>query len=130
MKSKRLLARFTYSHKAYTLIELLVVIGLLGILTAVAIPSILKFMNKGEEEARLTEKDNVQLVVLAMLTDAKEDKLDNDYDEVETLTQIQGVTVTTPDGTYSLDNYLHLLGEPKQFIQAYDIAQDGTVTVD
>lgn len=108
MKFKRLLTRPAYSHKAFTLIELLVVIGLLGVLAAVAIPNILKFMHRGEEEAKLTEKDNVQLVVLAMLADAKEEELDGDYDEVQTLVQIQGVTAG--GGSYSLDNYLHLLG--------------------
>ena len=128
MKFKRLLTRPAYSHKAFTLIELLVVIGLLGVLAAVAIPNILKFMHIGEEEAKLTEKDNVQLVVLALLADAKEEELDGDYDEVQTLVQIQGVTAG--GGSYSLDDYLHLLGDASQFTQPYDIAQDGTVTVD
>lgn len=47
MRFKKLLARFTYGHKAYTLIELLVVIGVLGVLAAVAIPNIIKFLNAG-----------------------------------------------------------------------------------
>ena len=92
MRFKKLLTRLNYSQKAYTLIELLVVIGLLGVLAAVAIPNILNLINKGEEETGQTEQDNVQLVVQMMLMDASEEELDDDYDEIQTLAQIQQVT--------------------------------------
>ena len=117
-----------HDNQAYTLIELLVVIALLGVLAAVAIPSILKFMNSGEEESKQAEKHNVQLVVQLMLVESDEDELDDAYDEVQTLAQIQ--QVTAGDGAYSLDNYLYLFGGSNEFTQAYDITSDGTVTVD
>jgi type IV pilus assembly protein PilA len=128
MRFKKLRTRLNYRQKAYTLIELLVIIGLLGILAAVAIPNVMKFMNRGEEESKQTEQDNVQLVVQLMLIDANEEELDDDYDEVQTLAQIQ--QVTAGGGAYSLDNYLYVFSGSNQFTQAYDISKEGVVTVD
>jgi prepilin-type N-terminal cleavage/methylation domain-containing protein len=116
------------ANKGFTLIELLVVIGLLGVLASIAIPSILKFMNEGEEETKYTEHDNVQLVVQLMMLDAKETQLDDSYDEVQTSTQIQAVTAG--GGSYSLEDYILKFGGTTDFMQAYDISIDGTVTVD
>ena len=128
MKFKKLAARFTYRHKAYTLIELLVVIGLLGVLASVAIPSVLKFMNKGEEETKEAEHHNVQLVVQVMMIDAEVPGLDNDYNEVQTSAQIQAVTAG--DGAYSLEDYILRFGGATEFKQPYDISKEGIVTVD
>ncbi len=132
MRLKKLLSRFAYGYKAYTLIELLVVIGLLGVLASIAIPSVLKFMNKGEEETKGAEHHNVQLVVQVMIIDAgkteEEPELDDDYYGVQTSEQIQAVTAG--DGAYSLDDYLLKFGGATEFKQAYDISKKGVVTVD
>ena len=66
---KRFLRQFRYGEKGFTLIELLVVVAILGVLAAVAVPNIGKFMGKGKEEAGVTELHNVQTAMMAMMAD-------------------------------------------------------------
>ncbi len=56
-------------QKGFTLIELLIVVAILGILAAVIIPNVTRFMGRGEDEARRTEKKNVELAVTMMMTE-------------------------------------------------------------
>lgn len=110
-------------EKGFTLIELLVVIAILGILAAVVVPNVSRFMNKGHDEANETEVKNVRLAVTAMLADAEAGTLDDDYTDVNTLAEVQAVTAGS--GAYSLDNYLDVDDELKC---TYDIAADGSVS--
>ena len=56
-------------EKGFTLIELLIVVAILGVLAAIVIPNVGRFIGRGEDEAKETEYANVQSAVQAMMTD-------------------------------------------------------------
>ena len=56
-------------EKGFTLIELLIVVAILGVLAAVVIPNVGRFIGRGEGEAADTEFANVQSAVVALMTD-------------------------------------------------------------
>ena len=58
-------------ERGFTLIELLIVVAILGVLAAVVIPNVGRFIGAGEEEAKETEFANIQSAVVAMMTDNK-----------------------------------------------------------
>ena len=56
-------------ERGFTLIELLIVVAILGVLAAVVIPNVGRFIGRGEEEAKDTELSNIQAAVTAMMVD-------------------------------------------------------------
>ncbi len=64
-------------EKGFTLIELLIVVAILGVLAAVVIPNVSRFIGSGETEAQETELANVQAAVTSMMVDNELTDLDN-----------------------------------------------------
>jgi len=56
-------------EKGFTLIELLIVVAILGVLAAVVIPNVGRFIGRGQEESEEAEIANVQSAVLALMVD-------------------------------------------------------------
>ena len=59
----------TRQDRDFTLIELLIVVAILGILAAVVVPNVGRFLGRGEGEARDTEFQNLITAVSAMMVD-------------------------------------------------------------
>jgi len=66
---KKFIRKFRYGQKGFTLIELLVVIAILGVLAAVVVPNISKFIGSGKIEALNTEADIVRTAITAYAAD-------------------------------------------------------------
>jgi type IV pilus assembly protein PilA len=101
---------FKYGQKGFTLIELLVVISILGVLAAVVVLNITRYIGAGEEQASATELANVQTAVSAYM-----------YDHTESV--YSGPSSIGPSASGALSPYF--LGNPGR---SYNIDTTGKVT--
>jgi len=72
---KRFTKQFHYGEKGFTLVELLVVIAIIGVIAAVVVPNVGKFMGRGAVEAANTEAHNVSTAVMAAMADTNTSSL-------------------------------------------------------
>lgn len=56
-------------EKGFTLIELLIVVAILGVLAAIVIPNVGRFIGRGKTEAAATELSSIQSATQSMMTD-------------------------------------------------------------
>ncbi|MCX6007239.1 MAG: type II secretion system protein [Chloroflexi bacterium] len=87
---------FKTGQKGFTLIELLVVISILGVLAAVVVLNVTKYISSGKPEAAATELSNIQTAVSAYM-----------FDHSGTVPSgpaaLAPYIIRTPHGTYTID---------------------------
>ena len=122
---------FKRAEKGFTLIELLIVVAVLGVLAAVVIPNVGRFIGAGESEAKDTEYQTVQSAVHAMMVDNELSLLPHPVDTVATndMTQFPDTSVCGVDKMKDVlgNNYTLLFDKNGYILYRHDrIADSGT----
>ena len=119
-------------ERGFTLIELLIVVAILGVLAAVVIPNVGRFIGRGETEAGKTELTNIQSAVIAMMTDNQLSALPNPEDTTARSDMTlfpDGTSAVTADKVTAPNGVAYLAGDKNGFIlYQHDITADGAQT--
>lgn len=118
------------NEQGFTLVELLIVVAILGVLAAVVIPNVGRFIGRGESEASETEFTNVQSAVVAMMVDNQISELKNPVLEANATKNMAAFPDNSicqvdkqkdPDG----NNYTFLGDKDGYYLYQHDIRADG-----
>ena len=86
-------------EKGFTLIELLIVIGILAVLSAVAIPAYSRSFGSGEAEANTAELSHVQNAMDSMLADTWITQVDPQSEPISDFSELpKGPTGVNDEG--------------------------------
>ena len=115
---KSLMRKMARGQGGFTLVELLVVVAILGVIAAVAVLAVTKFIGTGTLEAAKTELHQAQTGVAACMADAGSGLLE----AWDNTTGWAGETGTVYYGNYDAGDYVHGL-----FKAYYLVNQDGEI---
>jgi type IV pilus assembly protein PilA len=120
---KSLVRKMARGQGGFTLVELLVVVAILGIIAAVAVLAVTKFIGTGTLEAAKTELHQAQTAVAACLADAGVGTL-NTAAVIPAWDGSEGdvIAVGANNTAFDAADYVHGL-----FRGLYDIDVDGTI---
>lgn len=95
---KNIIRKLSSSERGFTLVEILIAMAILGIVAAVAIPTVANIKSRSEAKANAGELSNIQAALDSMMSDQ----------ELEAVTAIAIGSATTnmgifPDVTYRLN---------------------------
>ena len=117
---KKVLKIVQRKENGFTLLELLVVIAILGVIAAIAIPNIVKFMDSGRDEAYATEKDNVQTAITTMLYESESHQIGSNSDTPGSCGPTNDMDLITTADSPQLKLSSYMLG----------LKSDGTIALD
>ena len=113
-------------ERGFTLIELLIVVAILGVLAAVVIPNVGRFIGRGETEAAKTELTNIQTATVSMMVDQAQSTITpgSPTDNMSKFPEAAGGYVL-----YSFNGTINYVAT-EMTKGTYSVTADGTVTQD